>query len=92
MGQATEYAELEAALRRLLPTEPPTSTGTPVEVAVAAARWEVWQQVALVLDVDLPYVVPVDEEPVPYALTDRAHALAAASRLRRLLAPAGPRP
>ncbi|MET9096193.1 hypothetical protein ABZX72_29360 [Streptomyces cyaneofuscatus] len=87
-----ELAELEGALRRLLPTEPPATTGTPEEVAAAAARWEVWQQVALVLDVDLPYVVPLDEEPVPYELTEQGHVLAASSRLRHLLAPSGSRP
>ncbi|MFJ8844305.1 hypothetical protein ACIRFF_15535 [Streptomyces cyaneofuscatus] len=80
-----ELAELEAALRRLLPTEPPATTGTPVEVAVAAARWEVWQQVALVLDETLPYVVPLDEEPVPYELTGLAEIPAAVARLRGLL-------
>ncbi len=92
MSPAEELEALESALLRLLPTAPPTTTGTRAEVAAEAGRWEAWQQVAHVLGVRLPYVVPLDEEPVPYALTPEAHIAAAAARLRGLLAPSGARP
>ncbi|MET9204075.1 hypothetical protein ABZW38_02735 [Streptomyces bacillaris] len=92
MSPADVLEALESALLRLLPTAPPATTGPPDEVAAEAGRWEAWQEVAHVLGVQLPYVVPLDEEPVPYALTDQAHIAAAAARLRGLLAPSGARP
>ncbi|MCR8946593.1 hypothetical protein NW249_31310 [Streptomyces sp. OUCMDZ-4982] len=91
MSPADELEALESALLRLLPMAPPATTGARDEVAAEAGRWEAWQQVAHVLGVQLPYVVP-EEEPVPYALTDQAHIAAAAARLRGLLAPSGARP
>jgi hypothetical protein len=82
--QRARLAELEdqdRALRLLLPTD---------EVTDPAVR-EVWQQIAEVLSVQVPYVRPVDEEPIPYALAESTYYAAASSaRLRRLLAPSRP--
>ncbi|MFJ2174380.1 hypothetical protein ACIOHE_15880 [Streptomyces sp. NPDC087851] len=82
---AAAPGDLEAALRALLPTEPPAGTGSAVERAAEAGRWEVWQQLADVLAVDLPHP---DDVPIPYTLTAPScpRRDASVARLRRLLA------
>lgn len=80
-ARLAELEDQEQALRLLLPTDEVTDPG---------AR-EVWQQVADVLGVTVPYVRPVDEEPIPYTLAEPTYyAAASATRLRRLLAPSLP--
>lgn len=83
-----DLEETDRALRLLLPIEPPTEDGTPEEQARAAGAREVWEQVAEVLGVSLPYTVPLDEEPIPYVLATPQCSRRAASvaRLRALLA------
>ncbi|MEW2635980.1 hypothetical protein AB0903_31160 [Streptomyces sp. NPDC048389] len=81
-ARLAELEDQEQALRLLLPTE---------DVTDPAVR-EVWQQVAEVLGVSVPYVRPLDEEPIPYRLAEPTYYAAASSaRLRRMLAPSTPR-
>ncbi|MEU9777736.1 hypothetical protein [Streptomyces sp. NPDC047968] len=75
-----ELEDLEQTLLRLLPT---------ATVEDPAAR-EVWEQIADVLGVTLPYTPPLDEEPIPYTLTARGTVAVSAARLRALLAPTHP--
>ena len=80
-ARLAELEDQEQALRLLLPTE---------DITDPAVR-EVWQQIADVLGVQVPYVRPVDEEPIPYLLAEPSYYAAASSaRLRRLLAPSRP--
>ncbi|MCQ6250860.1 hypothetical protein [Streptomyces malaysiensis] len=102
--QRTNELELrETALRSLLPTEPRPERGLPDELAHETGWHGAMELVAEVLGESLPYVVPIDEEPVPFGLTERAEAellpavvtssaRAAAEKLRRVLAlPGGER-
>lgn len=75
-ARVAELEDVERRLLALLPTKPWGSwSGLPSELAAARGEYEAWQQVAEVLDVRLPYVRPVDEDPIAYALTDKADAL-----------------
>lgn len=69
-AQLADLEDLEAQLLCLLPAEAPPETGTTEDLARAAGAWEAWQQVAAVLGVELPYVVPLDDQPIPYALAE----------------------
>lgn len=60
-GRVTELEQVETRLRRLLPTEPCPREGTPVELAREWAWHEVWELVAGVLGVTLPYERPAAE-------------------------------
>ncbi|MEE4598281.1 hypothetical protein V2J94_41670 [Streptomyces sp. DSM 41524] len=94
--RASELEQRETALRSLLPTEPRPERGLPNELAHETGWHGAMELVAEVLGESLPYVVPIDEEPVPFGLTERAEAellpavvtsaaLAAAEKLRRSL-------
>lgn len=67
--RVTELEQIEAALLRLLPTEPCPQEGPPVELAQEQAWHGVWELVADVLGVTLPYARPVDEDPITYTVT-----------------------
>lgn len=69
-----ELEDVERRLLDLLPTEPLPAVMLGEGPAVRA-EYGAWQQVAEVLGVSLPYVRPVDEDPIAYALTEQAEAV-----------------
>ncbi|MBL1100093.1 hypothetical protein [Streptomyces coffeae] len=104
-SKVAELEQVETALRALLPTEPRRERGLPNDLSHEAGWYGAMEMVAEVLGVSLPYVMPLDDEPVPYVPTERAEAellpsaavtsaaMAAVAKLRRTLAlPGGERP
>jgi hypothetical protein len=73
-ARVAELEDVERRLLDLLPTEPLPAVMLAEDIPAARSEWAVWQQVAEALDVQLPYVRPVDEDPIPYQQTEAADA------------------
>lgn len=73
-ARVAELEDVERRLLALLPTQPLPTVMLAEGVPLRAER-AVWEQVAEVLGESLPYVRPVNEDRIAYALTERAAAI-----------------
>jgi hypothetical protein len=71
-SRVAELEDVERRLLDLLPTEPLPAVMLAEDIPAVRSEWAVWQQVAEALDVRVPYTRPVDEDPIPYQLTEAA--------------------